>query len=450
MNERTIKRRRFLSTTTAAAGLALTAPTVLTSEGAAENGALAVMGGQPVRSKPFLSWPVIDEGFEEPWKDVLHKRGWCRLNGDRVKEFEKQYAELMGVRDCLAVNSGTSALFGSLNGLEIGPGDEVLVPPYTFVATVNVAFLQHALPVFVDTDPKTFQMDPDKIEERITDRTRAIIPVHLGGNVCDMDKIMSIAKKHDLAVIEDACQAHMAEWRNKKVGSVGDCGCFSFQVTKNLSSGDGGAVITNNVKLMDRIFSFHSNGRERTNTYGFRYINNGTNMRMTEFQGVLLLQQLSKLAERAKTREENANYLTEQLKEIPGLTPAEMYDGCTCNAYHLYMMRYDPSKFKGLPRGKFLSALSKEGIPCGSGYTPLNKEPFVEKTLASRAFQSVFSKERIDKYLKENQCPANDRLCNEEAVWFFQAMLLGTKKDIDDIVAAVRKVYNNAEKLAKA
>lgn len=449
MKKTEIKRRRFLQTA-AVAGAVLNAPTILASEQASEEGTLAILGGTPIRKESFLSWPVIDESYDAPWLDVLHKRGWCRLDGDYVNQFEKAYEEMMGVKECVATNSGTSALFGSLNGLEIGPGDEVLVPPYTFVATINVVLLQHALPVFVDTDPKTFQMDANKIEERITERTRAIIPVHLGGNVCDMDKIMAVAKKHNLAVIEDACQSHLAEWRKNKAGSVGDTGCFSFQVTKNLSSGEGGAIITNNEKLMDRIYSFHSNGRERVNTYGFRYINNGTNMRMTEFQGALLLQQLGKLDEKAKIREENAAYLSNQLKEIPGIAPAEMYEGCTRNAYHLYMFRYDASQFAGVPRDKFVQALGKEGISCGSGYTPLNKEPFIEKTMNSRAFQAVFSKQRIETYLKENECPANDKLCKEEAVWFFQNMMLGTKADMDQFAAAVRKIHKNAEKLAKA
>ncbi len=446
MNNTSLKRRSFLKTT-ATAGLASFAVPALASETIGQSSKLAVQGGKPVRTDGFLSWPQIDESYDKVWLDVLHDRGWCRLNGDKVKTFEADYAKLMGVTDCIATNSGTSALFGSLNGLSIGPGDEVLVPPYTFVATVNVVFLQHALPVFVDTDPATFQMDASKIEEKITDKTRAIIPVHLGGNMCDMDKIMSIAKKHNLHVIEDACQAHMGEWQGKKSGSVGDVGCFSFQVTKNLSSGDGGAIISNNTKLMDRIFSFQSNGRERTNTYGFQYANNGANLRMTEFQGVLLLKQLGRLDEFAKTREDNADYLSKQLDEIPGITPAKMYKGCTRNAYHLYMMRYDKDKFGGASRGKVIEAIRAEGIPCASGYTPLNKEPFVEKTLRSEPFAKVYSKEIIDKYLQENQCPANDRLCTEEALWFFQNMMLGTRNDMDQIAEAVRKVHKNVKSL---
>lgn len=450
MKKDAMKRRRFLQTAAAGTAVAaMAAPTVLAAEKVGEDGQLALLGGQPVRSGGFPSWPMIEKNDETAWADVLQKKGWCRLDGDYVNQFEKEYAKLTGVKECLATSNGTNALFGAMSGLDIGPGDEVLVPPYTFVATINVPFLKYALPVFVDTDPETFQMDPNKIEEKITEHTRCICPVHIGGYVANMDAILAIAKKHNLPVVEDACQAHLAEWKGKKVGSWGDAGCFSFQVTKNLSSGEGGAIISNNSDLIDRCYSFHSNGRERTNKYGYQYIHNGTNMRMTEFQGALLLQQMTRIEAQAKVRTQNAEFLTEQLKQIPGITPAKHYDGCTRTAYHLYMFRYDPSQFAGVPRDKFLKALNAEGISSSGGYGPLNKEPLIEETLRSRGFQAVFPKERIDKYLKENNCPANDKLC-QEAVWFFQYMLLGTRTDMEQIVEAIRKIHNNASALAKA
>ncbi len=449
MKQKPLKRRSFMQkTTVCAAGLSLAGPAIISTH-AAEDGKLALLGGKKVRTKAFPSWPVVKPEDEPVWNEVLHNKGWCRLDGNMVKEFEKKYAKLMGTKDCLATMNGTSALFASLNAIDIGPGDEVLVPPYTFVATINVVFLQHALPVFVDTDPNTFQMDPAKIEEKITSKTRAIIPVHLGGNVADMDAILKIAKKHNLAVIEDACQSHLAEWRGKKVGSMGDTGCFSFQVSKNLSGGEGGAVISNNTKLIDRCYSFQSNGRERVKQYGFNYINNGANLRMTEFQGAVLNQGMTRLEKQSQIREQNADYLTKQLSEIPGILPAEMYEGCTRNAYHLYMMRYDPKQFADVPRSQFLKALSAEGIPCAGGYSPLNKEPLIKETLDSRSFRAVYSKERLNQYIKENECPANDQLC-DDAVWFFQTMLLAPRSGMDHIAAAIRKIHKNAGALAKA
>lgn len=445
METNQLHRRTFIQAS-ASAGLA--GPMIFTAS-ASEEGVPAALGGSPVRSQPWESWPKIMEGDEEMWLDVLRQKGWCRLNGDVATEFEKAYAEHMGVKECIAVANGTSALFASINALGIGAGDEVLVPSYTFVATVNVPLLNFALPVFVDTDRNTFQMDPNKIEERITEHTKAIMPVHLGGNVADMDAILEIAKKHNLPVIEDACQSHWAEWRGKKVGSLGDTGCFSFQVTKNLSAGEGGAVISDNEELMDRVYSFHTNGRERTDRYGYGYIHNGTNIRMTEFQAALLLRGLDRLGEQAERRARNADYLTRQLREIEGIHPAEMYEGTTLNAYHLYMLRYDPAAFAGLSRDRFINALRREGITSGSGYSPLNKEPFLKETLYSRGFENVYSKERLDAYFAENNCPENDRLCGE-AVWFFQFMFLGDESDMDQIATAIRKIQRHAQALADA
>ncbi len=450
MAKEEMKRRNFIGAAAlGTAGVSLAGP-VIRSQASETAAKPAILGGKPAHTGGFPSWPMIGEGDDEAWNKVLHDKGWCRLNGDHVSTFEKKYAKLMGAKECLATMNGTSALLASLGALGIGPGDEVLVPPYTFVATVNVVLLHHAIPVFVDTDRETFQIDAKKIEDRITSRTRCIIPVHLGGNVADMDTVQFIAEKHDLALIEDACQSHLAEWKGKKVGTLGDTGCFSFQVTKNLSGGEGGAVLCNDEELMDRCFSFHSNGRERTNKYGFGYIHNGMNGRMTEFQGAVLLRGLIRLEEQSQRREQNAAWLTEQLDEIPGIVPARMYDGTTRNAYHLYMFRYDSSQFSGLPRAKFISALNKEGVSCGKGYTPLNHEPFLKETLQSEGFTKIYGREYIKKYFAENETPENDKLCNEEAVWFYQNMLLGSKQDMDDIVTAIRKIQANAEAIKNA
>jgi perosamine synthetase len=444
-----MRRRSFLrKTAVGTAGMSLGGPLIFSSDGPTSQGKPAILGGKPIRVNEFPSWPVIQENDEKAWMQVLRAKGWFRMNGDCVKQFEKEFAELMGSKDCLATANGTSSLFTSLNALGVGPGDEVIVPPYTFVATVNVVLLQHALPVFVDTDPATFQIDAKKIEDAITDRTRCIIPVHLGGNASDLDSILAVAKKHKIPVIEDACQAHLAEWRGKKVGTWGDAGCFSFQVSKNLCCGEGGAILSDSSQLIDRCFSFHSNGATRKRTAGFSYAGSGTNVRMTEFQGALLLQQLTRLQEQSRLREQNAAYLTEQLRQIPGIQPAKNYSGCTRNAYHLYMFRYDQGQFAGLARDHFLEALRAEGIPCSSGYTPLNRGPFLKEALYSRGYLAVYPRERVDRYFKNNNCPENDRLC-QQAVWFTQTMLLGARKDMDQIVEAVRKLHNHAGELAK-
>ncbi|MHC4424910.1 MAG: DegT/DnrJ/EryC1/StrS family aminotransferase, partial [Planctomycetota bacterium] len=326
--------------------------------------------------------------------------------------------------------------------------DEVIVSPYTFIATYNVVIGSCALPVFADTDPETFQIDPDKIEERITERTRAILPVHILGLPANMDRIMAIAKKHNLVVIEDACQAWMAEWRGKKIGTIGNLGCFSFQNSKHLPCGEGGAVIGNNEELMDKVMSYHNCGRPYGSvkrTSGYPII--GTNRRMMEYQAAVGLSQIKRLESDTARRNENAKYLTSKIKDIPGIVPHKLYDGVTRCAYHLYPFRYKKEHFNGAPIEKFLAALRAEGIPCSGGYGPQYRDGLIEVALNSNNFTRSFSKKRLKKYRQELHFPANDQLC-EEAVWLAQTLLLGSKKDIDDIANAIAKVAENRDNLA--
>ena len=381
---------------------------------------------------------------------VLRSGKWGRGNGTRVAKFEEQVAQLMGAKHALATSSGTAALLTVLSALDIGPGDEVVLSPYTFVACVNVILARNALPVFADTDSETFQIDPKSIERVLTSRTAAIMPVHLGGATFDVDAIQAIARKRNLPVVEDSCQSHLAEWRGKRTGSFGTAGCFSFQASKNLNGGEGGAILSSSDELIEKCYTFHNNGRGRVHKgYDFSYRIQGLNLRMTEFQGGLLTAQMMRVQAQSEKRETNAKYLSSLLRESRGLTPAKMYDGCTRNAYHLYMMRYDPAQFSGLSRAKFLKALGAEGVPASGGYTPLNKEPFLKATLESRGFQAVYSKQRLSQWEEANNCPGNDRLCSE-AVWFTQNMLLGPRSDMDQIAQAVQKIRRYAGDLAKA
>ena len=381
--------------------------------------------------------------------DVLHSGKWNRGTGQSVKKFEQEYARITGAKDCLATCNGTAALFISLNVLGVEPGDEVIIPPYTFSATLNVVLRQHALPVFVDTDPDTFQMDARKVEAAITERTRAIMPVHLGGNVCDLDALLGISRKHKLPLIEDACQAHLAEWKGRKVGTWGDAGCFSFQASKNLNSGEGGAILFNDPDTRERAYAFHNNGSGlKFIGANFSYAGTGTNLRLTEFQAAILLAQMERIEQQARRRSENAKYLTSLLREMKGITPARQHQGCTNNAYHLYMLRYNPEAFAGLNRDTFLKALAAEGIPCSGGYSPLNSQKFVTDAVNSRAYQRLFSAQRLQQWEEKNRCPANDRLCSE-AVWFTQNMLLGERRDMEQIAEAVRKIQARAGELVK-
>jgi len=308
---------------------------------------LAINGGQPVRTDGWLKWPVWDKDAEGEITSVLRSGIWCRLGGNKVTEFEKKYAELMGAKRCLATASGTTALLIALHVLGIDAGDEVLVSPYTFIATYNVVFLSKALPVFVDTDPETFTMNPAKIEERITERTKAILPVHILGLPCDMDKINVIAKKHGLKVIEDACQAWFAEYKGKKCGTLGDLGCFSFQNSKNLPAGEGSAIVGDDDEITDKCYSFHNCGRpygsvKATSSYPLR----GSNRRMQEFQAVILMSRMKRIQRDADIRLTNARYLDSHLKDIPGIIPYKLSEGATRSAYHLYPFRYKKGIFQ--------------------------------------------------------------------------------------------------------
>jgi len=415
---------------------------------AKKTGKPAILGGKPVRAKPFPKWPIWDkEADEERVVSVLRSGVWSRAGV--VAEFEKKYAALLGARRCLATTNGTAALLTALHVLGVGVGDEVLVTPYTFIASIDVIFLSGALPIMVDTDRETFQINPDKLEEKITENTKAILPVHILGLPAHMDKINAIAKKHDLLVVEDACQAWLAEWRGKKCGTLGDLGCFSFQNSKHLTCGEGGAVVGDDDAIMDRCHSYHNFGRPHGETMLSLggYVQLGTKCRMTEFQAAILLAQMKRLEEQTQRRGENAAYLTSRIEDIPGIIPHKLYDGVTRAAYHLYPFRYNQERFGGLSRGKFLAALRAEGIPCSSGYGPINKDPFFEKTLKSGNFRRMYSRKRLDRCRRQNHCPDNDRLCRE-AVWLSQNMLLGTKADMDDIADAILKVYENRDKLA--
>jgi perosamine synthetase len=412
----------------------------------------AILGGQKIRTKNWPKWPMWDPAKdEEQVISVLRSGVWSRAGV--VSEFEKKWAETIGTKRCLALVNGTNAIITALVQSGIGGGDEVIVPPYTFIATVAAILQTGAIPVFVDTDPETFQIDPNKIEARITPRTKAILPVHILGLPADMVRIMAIARKHKLVVVEDACQAWLAEIDHKKVGTFGNAGCFSFQNSKNIPIGEGGAIVSDNEAFMDRCYSYHNYG----NAYG-TVIGDvgsgtlilGTKLRMTEYQAAIGLAQLKRLEEQTAKRNENAAYLRSQIINIPGILPYKFTDKVTRAAFHLFPFRYKKEEFKGLTRSEFLKALDAEGIPGSSGYSPLNKMPYLADAFKTKNFKLMYSADVLDykKYMERNQCPLNDTLC-EEAVWFEQSMLLAEKSDMDDIAVAIERIHKNADKIKK-
>lgn len=411
----------------------------------------AILGGIPLHESGWPGWPVWDTSADEKQVlQVLRSGVWSRAGV--VDEFEKVWAKTIGTRRCLSVVNGTNALIASLVNSNIGGGDEVIIPAYTFIATAIAVLQAGAMPVFADTDPETFQIDPDKIKAKINSRTKAIIPVHILGLPADMGRILEIARTHDLIVIEDACQAHLAQINHRNVGSFGNAGCFSFQNSKNLPIGEGGAITSDDDHFMDRCYSYHNYGNPYgavVGEVGAGTVLAGTKLRITEYQAAIGLAQMKRIEEQTRVRESNAAYLKSKIENIPGLSPYKLYPEVTRAVFHLFPFRYQKEAFKGLSRETFLNALSAEGVPCSGGYAPLNKMPYLDNAFRSKNFQRMYPKEMLDfnRYMAQNQCPLNDRLCQEEAVWIPQNILLGDRSGMDDIFRAIEKIHINAAKI---
>lgn len=412
----------------------------------------ALLGGAPVHRGGWPNWPNWPNWLEA-WKpaviNVLRSRKWWCGRGGHVAEFETEYAKLLGAKRCLATASGTTALQVSLHVMDVDAGDEVIVSPYTFVATYNAILNCKALPVFADTDPATLTMDPTSIESRITERTRAILPVHIFGMPCDMDPINAIAGKHNFAVIEDACQAWLAEYKGRKCGTLGDLACFSFQNSKHIPAGGGGAVTGNSDDLLDRCHAFHNIGLATDSFKGEKqFFTRSCNYRMLQFQAVILMQQIDKLVREMARRRENADYLGVQLKQIPGIQPARLPENSQA-VWHLYPLRYDAKQFNGLARDKFLQALNAEGIPCSSVYHEQYFDGLLDEAIQSRGFKRLFSVERLKAYRESFQeLKGNQQVC-ATTVAIPQNLLLAERQDLDHIAEAVRRIQTHSGMLAK-
>jgi dTDP-4-amino-4,6-dideoxygalactose transaminase len=326
----------------------------------------------------------------------------------------------------------------ALRAAGIEYGDEVVVPPYTFIATASACLLAGAVPVFADVDPQTFTLDPHRVEAAITPRTRAIIAVHIGGCPADMDQLRAIAQRHRLCLIEDAAQAHGAAWRGQRVGAIGDIGCFSFQSSKNVNAGEGGMVVTNDDALYARCWSYKNYGRIPEGAW-YQHETLGDNFRITQFQAALLRTQLSRLDEWAAQRSANAAYLSEGLRTIGGLEPQKVDHRVSCHAYHLFIVRYNAAAFGGWSRERFLEALRAEGVPAARGYIPLYRTNAIRQGTMDLQ-RALYGTDAAAVYALP-ECPVTDQMCDEDGVWLVsQGALLGPRTDMDDILRAVEKL----------
>jgi 3-amino-5-hydroxybenzoate synthase len=395
------------------------------------NKKLAVNGGQPYKTKPFPRWPHSDEREVELVSEVARSGKWWRMTGSNVDEFEKKFAEYHNVAYCLCVTNGTHAFELALAALEIGEGDEVIVPAFTFISTGTAPIYCNATPVFVDVDPETFCMDPKAFEKAITPKTKAVIPVHIAGHVCNMDEICAIAKKHNLKIIEDAAHAHGGEWKGRKVGTLGDIATFSFQNGKIVTCGEGGAILTNNKELYEKAYLIHGVGRPKGDRT-YQHVLLGSNYRMNEFQGAILLAQLERLTEFNKRRQKNAVLLDSLLSDVKGITPQVCSKDVTVNTHYMYMFYYNKNEFGGMSRQEFVDALIAEGIPAFIAYPVISEtEFFKENKFRSHLRQHIDA----DSFVLPNA----KKIAND-VVWLPHFTLLGDEQDINEIAGAIKKV----------
>ena len=426
-------------------------------------GTLAITGGKPVRTAPFHPWPVWDKAEEQALLKVLHSGKWWRFafaqgvelaepeKGERseVVLFQEEFARAHDCRYALAAANGTGTLEVGIRAMRLGIGDEIIVPAYTYVASATCVLQNNLVPIFVDVDPDTYNLDPRRLEEAITSRTRAIMAVHFGGQPADMDAIKTIADRSGIPVIEDAAHAHDCEWKGRKAGSLGTWSSFSFQASKNMTAGEGGALCTNDRDFAASCDSFLWAGR-RPGRPWYEFHDLGWNYRITEFQAALLRAQLRRLPEQVAHREKMARHLSGLLGTIDGVRPLLQDSRTTRHGYHIFMFRYDGTRLS-LPRERFLKALEAEGIPCFSGYTfPLYQNPmFLQKRFINGSFPlGTQYHADLDYASFAARCPVSERACASEAVWLAQNLFLGTEADMEDIARAVRKVVENRKEIA--
>lgn len=411
---------------------------------------LAILGGSPVApNKAWPKWPYVDDDIVNRVADTVRSRKWCRIdvsNGN-VDRFEKAFADLIGSKGCVCTGSGTQSLHTVVEAMGFGPGDEIITSPYTDMGTIQGILGARALPVLADIEKDSFQIDPDDVERKITERTKAILPIHIMGQPCDMDRIMEIARKHNLRVIEDACQAHLAEYQGKRVGTIGDAGCFSFQSSKVICCGEGGAITSNDDKLLDDCYTVQNHG---TNRKG-RSVTIGPKYRMNELEAAILISQIAHAEEQNAIRNRNARYLYEKFKGFKGLVPQKLYEGTTNGSFYLYTWAFHDEEWDGVTRDQFLKAVAAEGI----SLTPyirngLHREPWTDNIVRRRSYQAMYSASRLQQFKEDLTLPNCDWVCDHMVMLWASGPLLGELSDMDDIADAVMKVFNQRKELANS
>ena len=416
---------------------------------------LAENGGRPVRKNVLNFVPTCaDVGKEDiqAVTEVLSSGKLSQLEGEKVHEFEETFAKYHDADYAIAVSSGTTALHVALAATGLGPGENVVLPPYTFMATANAVLHQNCVPTFADVDPKTYTIDPEEIGKRITKKTGAIIPVHMLGQPADLQPIMEIAEKRNLVVIEDCAQACGAQYRGKKVGTFGDFGCFSFYLNKHMTTGgEGGMMITNNPKLAKKARSIANHGRVEVSPYPNVPAHNvytciGYNYRMTALQAAMGLTQLRRLDKFMEKRRKNAEYLTKHIKRLVGVKPAYVRKDVK-HVYWTYGALVIEEEL-GVSRDRLRRALFAEGIN-SEGYCPIpvHLQSYMRKKIGygKTKFPFEYPGYHEKTEYRKGSCPKAEKLSSQDLLLPVYPSL--TQEDLKDVTSALDKVVANADEL---
>jgi dTDP-4-amino-4,6-dideoxygalactose transaminase len=410
---------------------------------------LALLGGEPIRRRPFPAWPQYSRADLDRLTRVVESRNWggFPLPTPLAAEFADRFAALHGAGYGLCLANGTIAISAALQALGVGFGDEVIVPAYTWDGTATAALSIGAVPIFVDIDPDTYCLATGQVEEVITERTKAILPVHLAMRFADMDALLTIARRHGLLVLEDCAHAHGGQFQGRGAGAAGDAGTFSFQESKLMTGGEGGLVLTSRLDCYEALQSIVNCGRKSlTDHHKQRLL--GLNYRMTDLQLALLLGQLDTLTELREKRTRHARLLSSALAGIAGVRPLPDQPGITQHTIYNYLFQYRPTG-RAPSRDLFVAALDAEGIPCdGRFYEPVYRSDLFYATPENCPQLRLEREQPLD--YSSFQCPVSERAAYEEAVWLPQFLLLGDETDVQEIAHAISKVASNLEALAKA
>ncbi len=413
---------------------------------------LAILGGLKTRTEPYPQWPVWDQREIDAVTEVIKSGRWggYPYPGPKTAELAKKFAELQGGGYAVPMINGTVTMEVALRAAGVGWGDEVIVPAYTFQATASAPMAAGAIPVIVDVDPNTYCLSAEAAAKAITSKTKAIIPVHLGASMADMDAIMELAEKHNLIVIEDCAHAHGAKWNGQGAGTVGHFGSFSLQSSKTLTSGEGGILLCKSAEHAALAASIIDCGRPHALGGGDEDSNGlavqGGNYRLSELQAALALVGIERFPEQAKQREAMAAYMDEALSEIKGIRVLKRDERHTTRSFYRYIFAIDPAEF-GMEHDLLCGALDAEGIDAWTGYHAMNNydlfQPQKSKLAVPNAFPEYFDFEKLD-------LPEAIRACEHEAVWLDEAIFRAGPQGVDDAVEAIKKIQKNAVELNNA